>query len=338
MKRAMKVLVTGAGGYVGATVVSALLDAGDQVVGLDDLSRGRRDFLTRIPHIIGDIADPAVHTELFTEHPDVATVVHCAARTIVDDSVADPLTYYQVNVAKTIELLDAMIGHGVRRVVFSSSAAVYGAQPPRVVAETDPVEAASPYAAAKLMIERVLTDVCTAEPVQAVSLRYFNPVGADPQLRTGRAETDARDVLTSLLSAARDGRPFVINGDDWDTDDGTPLRDFVHVADVARAHVAAVHLSDSTTGSHSIINIGSGRATTVRALADVVAGQLPEPLEVKVGPRRAGDTVGCRADIGLAAQLLGWRPTATLDEAVRDALRWAAQVGDGLGPADEVFG
>src|SRR6185312_5919552 len=107
----MKVLVTGAAGYVGATVVSALLDAGDEVVGLDDLSRGRRDFLTRIPHIIGDIADPAVHTRLFTEHPDVATVVHCAARTIVDDSVADPLTYYRVNVAKTIELLDAMIGH-----------------------------------------------------------------------------------------------------------------------------------------------------------------------------------------------------------------------------------
>ena len=334
----MKVLVTGAAGYVGAAVVSALLDAGDDVVGLDDLSRGRRDFLTRIPYLIGDIADPAVHRRLFAEHPDLATVVHCAARTIVDDSVADPLTYYRVNVAKSIELFAAVVGHGVRRVVFSSSAAVYGANPPRVVAETDPVVPASPYAAAKLMIERVLTDVCAVEPVRAVSLRYFNPVGADPQLRTGRIETDARDVLTSLLTAARDGRPFVINGDDWDTDDGTPLRDFVHVADVARAHVAAVHLDDVTTGSHSIVNIGSGRASTVRALTDVVAGQLPEPLDVKIGPRRVGDTVGCRANIGLAAELLRWRPTATLDEAVHDALRWAAHAGDELGQTDEVAG
>jgi UDP-glucose 4-epimerase len=320
----MKILVTGAAGYVGATVVSALLDAGDQVVGLDDLSRGRAGFLRRIPHGIGDIGDPGVLGGLYADHPDIDALVHCAARTIVDDSVTDPLTYYRENVGKTLRLLEFVLDRGCRRIVFSSSAAVYGRRPAPVVAESAPVDAASPYAATKLMVERVLHDLAAAGLVQAVSLRYFNPVGADPQLRTGRTDPDSPDVLSALLAAAAAGGRFAVNGTDWDTADGSPIRDFVHVADVARAHVLAVHRPLDAPSRHDIINIGSGRAITVRELAEAVARLAPGHLQITAGPRRAGDTVGCRADITRAGDLLGWRPTASLDDAVRDALRWSA--------------
>lgn len=322
----MKVLVTGAAGYVGATVVSALIDHGDEVVGLDDLSRGDPRFLERIPHAVGDVADPRVLGALFPRHHGFDAVVHCAARTSVDESVSDPLTYYGQNVGKTLSLLQFVLARGCPRIVFSSSAAVYGRRPPPVVTESTPADAVSPYAATKLMIERALDDVAAAGLVRAVSLRCFNPIGADPQLRTGRTDPDSPDVLSALLAAAGAGRPFAVNGNDWDTADGSPIRDFVHVADVARAHVRAVHHLAGSPPGHDIVNIGSGRAATVRQLADAVARTAPGHLQITTGPRRPGDTLGCRADVTRAAGLLGWRPTAGLDDAVRDALRWRATV------------
>ncbi len=322
----MKILVTGAAGYVGAAVVSALLDNGDQVVGLDDLSRGHARFLERIPHAVGDIADTRVLGALLAQHRDLAAVIHCAARTIVDDSVSDPLTYYSQNVGKTLTLLEFVLRWGCPRFVFSSSAAVYGARPPAVVTESAPVDAASPYAATKLMIERALDDIAAAGLVRAMSLRYFNPIGADPHVRSGRADPASPDVLSALLAAAAARRPFVINGVDWETTDGSPIRDFVHVADIARAHVLAVHHLLEAPAGHDIVNIGSGRPTTVRELADAVSRLVPGQLQITAGPRRLGDTVGCFADVTRAARLLGWRPTSGLDDAVRDALRWAATV------------
>jgi len=318
----MTVLVTGAAGYVGAAVVSALLDAGDEVVGVDDLSRGHRPFLERIPHVVGDVADDAVVRAAFEQHAGIDAVIHCAARTIVGDSVVDPLTYYRENVGKTLQLLQTVLDLGCRRFVFSSSAAVYGSAPPPVVDETAPVDAVSPYAATKLVVERVLDDLAAAGDVQAASLRYFNPVGADPDLRNGRSDPASPDVLTALLASA--GGRFVVNGTDWDTPDGSPVRDFVHVADVARAHVHAVHRSGAAPAGHDVINIGSGRATTIRQLATTVARLVPGGLRIVDGPRRPGDTVGCRADISRAARLLGWQPRAGLDDAVRDAVRWSA--------------
>jgi UDP-glucose 4-epimerase len=320
----MKALVTGAAGYVGSTVVSALLDAGDQPIGLDDLSRGRRRFLDRIPHYIGDIGDPWLLDRLFTDHPDIDIAIHCAAHTSVGESVADPLTYYRENVAKAVQLFHNLTGRGCLRLIFSSSAAVYGRPATQLVSETAPVDPASPYAATKLMVERILDDLCAATPMNALSLRYFNPVGADPRLRSGPND-GAPDVLGQLIAASSAGTPFWIHGDDWETRDGTALRDFVHVWDVARAHVAAAHRwSAIAVGSrHEIVNIGSGRATTIRELADTFNRYAPQPVAIRVDGRRAGDTVGCYASTAKAARLLDWQHHHSLDRAIQDALRWA---------------
>jgi len=321
----MKALVTGAAGYVGSTVVSALLDAGDDVVALDDLSRGPARFVERVPHYVGDVADAGLLAAVFAEHPDIEIVIHCAALTLVSDSTAEPLRYYRENVVKAVALFDTLLALGCTRVIFSSSAAVYGSSPPPLVAETAPTEAASPYAATKLMVERILDDVCAATPMSAVSLRYFNPVGADPRLRTGRYDDAPTDALGALLAAATRGLPFRIHGQDWDTPDGTPIRDFVHVWDVAVAHVAAAHRwsAISVGGGHEIVNVGSGRGTSIRELAETVARHRPGRLDIGYDARRSGDTVGCRADVRKARELLGWEPQLRVDDAVRDAVRWA---------------
>jgi UDP-glucose 4-epimerase len=319
----MKALVTGAAGYVGSTVVSALRDDGVDVVGLDDLSRGRGSFLAGVAHVVGDAGDRDVLDAVFDRHPDIDLVVHCAARTLVAESTADPLGYYRDNVGTAIALIEAMLARGCHRLIFSSSASVYGSTPPPVVTESSPVAAASPYAATKLMVERIVTDVCAVSPLRAVSLRYFNPVGADPRLRSGRYDDDQPDALTAVLSAVAARSPFWIHGDDWPTVDGTPTRDFVHVWDVASAHVAAARRWPAGD-PHQILNVGSGRATTVRQLVEAVNRHVEVPVEIRYDARRAGDTVGCRADATLAADRLGWRAEFGLDDAVRDAIRWAA--------------
>lgn len=332
----MKVLVTGAAGYVGSTVVSALLDAGDRPIGVDDLSVGRPDFLTGAPHYLGDIADPVLLARIFAEHPDIGMAIHCAARTVVADSARDPVGYYAANVAKTVALLEALLRHECHRLIFSSSAAVYGNSATPVVTEESPVDAVSPYASTKLMTERILDDVCAATPMTAMSLRYFNPVGSDPQLRTGPYDPAPSHALGRLVAAAQAGEKFVIHGRDWDTPDGTAVRDYVHVWDVARAHVAATQRwSPGGEGrGHVVINVGSGQATSVRQLVDAFDEQVERPVAVRYGPRRAGDTVGCRAAIDRALELLGWAPERSLADGIRDTLRWARRLRelDAAGP------
>ena len=314
--------------YVGSTVVSALLDAGDRVVGLDDLSRGHPAFLARTPHYVGDVADEPLLDRIFAEHPEIEIVIHCAARTQVQESTADPLRYYRTNVGKAVTLFERVVANGCTRLVFSSSAAVYGDPVTPAVTEDSPVAAASPYAATKLMVERILDDLCAAGPVNALSLRYFNPIGADPQLRSGSTDPAPPHVLGRLIAASVAGEPFWIHGDDWDTPDGTPIRDFVHVADVARAHVVAAHRwSAIAVGSrHQVINIGSGRPTTVRELAEAFNRVAARPVTIRTGGRRPGDTVGCYADTSKARRMLGWAPRHTLADGIRDALRWADEL------------
>lgn len=323
----MKVLVTGGAGFIGSTVALALGDNGDLPVLLDDLSAGDAEFLRNFPHYVGDVADVDLVRRIFREHPDIAVTVHCAARTLVADSVDRPLEFYATNVGKTVQLLAALLANGCNRVVFSSSAAVYGTAPDRFITEDTPARPETPYARTKVIVEDVLTDACAAAALSAVSLRYFNPLGCDPQLRSGPVHPPAALAIQALIAAAATGLPFRINGSDWDTPDGTPLRDFVHVWDVALAHVAVVH-NWPADARHVIVNVGSGVGTTVRQLADVFNRLVATPVAIEYGPRRAGDIIGGYTSTERARQLFGWAPTRTVEDAVSDALRWAVQRAD----------
>jgi UDP-glucose 4-epimerase len=259
--------------------------------------------------------------------------VHCAARTVVGESLVDPLGYYLENVAKTIVLLQALVEYGCPRVVFTSSAAVYGPDVTGSVGESAPLLAATPYARSKVMIEEVLTDACAALPLTAVSLRCFNPIGSDPKLRSGPYDDAPTHALGQLLLARSSGESFRIHGTDWPTADGTPVRDFVHVWDVALAHVAAVHIELPESGAaHRIVNVGSGHATTVRELAAAFNQYAEPPITVELGPRRAGDGVGSASSVAAAAELLDWHPTLSVTDAVLDVLRWIERHGLGRDP------
>lgn len=321
----MRVLVTGGAGYIGSCVALALADHGDSPVLLDDLSTGDADFLQRFPHYLGDVGDPALVARIMDDYPDIAVTVHCAARTEVTESIEDPLGYYAHNVGKTVRLLDALLAHGCHRFVFSSSASVYGRAAAQLITEDAALQPESPYARTKVIVEQILSDACRTTPLTAVSLRYFNPIGCDPQLRGGPANPPASGVVESLLAAAASGRPFQIHGRDWDTPDGTPLRDFVHVWDVALAHVAAVHRwpADNGGARHEVVNVGSGVGTTVRQLAEAFNHQVGQPVVIEYDERRPGDIVGGYASTDRAAALLGWTPTKSVADGVADALRWA---------------
>jgi UDP-glucose 4-epimerase len=319
----VKVLVTGGAGFIGSTIALALQDAGDEAVVLDDLSRGPAAFLRHFPSYVGDVADRRLLDQVFADHPDIVAAVHCAARTVVTESLQDPATYYRENVGKTIDFVTNLLGHGCRRLIFSSSAAVYGNAPERVITERSAVRPASPYATSKLIVEQMLADICAASPLSALSLRYFNPIGSDPQHRTGPYDPGPMDVMGTLLSAAATGEPFWIHGRDWPTPDGTPVRDFVHVWDVAQAHVAALRAWPAGD-THLVLNVGSGRGTTVRQLVEAFNAVAARPVEVRYDGRRPGDIPGGYPDIAAARRLLRWRPTRDVTAGVRDALEWAA--------------
>jgi len=320
MVGAMKVLVTGGAGYIGSTVVSALRDAGDDPFVVDDLSRGSAEFLRGIPHLIGDIADPAVLDAIFTEHPDIEVVIHCAARIVVSESVTHPVDYYRANVAKTIELVDGLVARGCHRVIFSSSAAVYGDAETEVVTEDSPLRPLSPYGRTKVIVEQLLSDVCVSTPLSALTLRYFNPVGCDPQHRSWPYDPAPTHALGSIVRAWEAGEPFYIHGRDYPTPDGTPVRDFVHVWDVALAHVAAAHNWTPTGDGYDVVNVGSGRATSVLQLAETFNKRVDRPVPIEFDERRPGDPAGCHTSTAKAAQVLDWRPERSVDDAIVDLL------------------
>jgi UDP-glucose 4-epimerase len=321
----MSLLVIGGAGYIGSTVASAARDAGHEVVVIDNLTVGREEFTAGCAFYRGDMADGELVDQVFAEHAGIDAVVHCAALTVVPDSVAEPLRYYRENVAKTVELLDHLRRNGCRRVVFSSSASVYGDAGP-VVDEDTPLAPGSPYARTKVMVEQVLADVAAAQAGwQVLALRYFNPIGADPRRRSGPTSPRPSHVLGKLLTAAADDEPFVITGTDYPTRDGSGLRDYVHVWDLAQAHVAAIEKLDDVVGvdrPYLVVNLGSGTGVTVRELAAAVNRRVNPQVRVHEGPRRPGDPAGAVATIERARTLLGWSPTSTLDDAVRDALAW----------------
>ncbi|WP_425307882.1 UDP-glucose 4-epimerase GalE [Ammonicoccus fulvus] len=318
----MRVLITGGAGYIGATIGSACQDAGHEVVVLDDLSAGRREFTEGREFFEGDVGDVVLLDKVLATGIDA--VVHCAAKIIVPESVADPIGYYRTNVSKSIDLAETLVRHGVRRVVFSSSASIYASTDDFLVTETSPFGPQSPYARTKAMMEWVLEDVARTGALQVLPLRYFNPIGADPQLRTGQQVADPTHVLGRIMNADLNNEPFTITGCDWPTPDGSGLRDYIHVWDLARAHVAALENIDQVCADQPYvpINIGTGKPSTVRDLVQAYQEATGHDLDVREGPARPGDVAGVYASADHAADLLNWRAERTLTDGIRDALAW----------------
>lgn len=328
----MKVLVTGGAGYIGSTVCSALEEHGHTPVILDSLVTGRREFTRGRAFYEGDIADRALLERLLREHPDVGCTIHCAALIVVPESVAEPERYYRENVCKSLELFGALIALGQTRVVFSSSASIYDASADFRVTEESPLRPGSPYARTKYMMEMILEDLCHATPLRGIALRYFNPIGADPKLRSGPHLRSPSHVLGRIVEAARGRLPvFELTGTDWQTRDGSGLRDYIHVWDLALAHVRAVEDFDAALGRargrhlddrYLTVNLGTGQGVTVRELVAAFERVSGQPLPLRAAPPRPGDVGGAYAGIDRAWDLLGWKPQSSVDEGIRTALAW----------------
>ncbi len=317
----MSVLVTGGAGYIGSVVVDHLVEQGEQVIVLDDLSRGHRDAVNQAAVLRrGSVGDGALVRSLAADFA-VRTCLHFAGLIAVAESVADPIWYYEVNVAQSIRLLEALVESGVPGVVFSSSAAVYG-DPIRIpIDEGHPLAPTSPYGAGKAMVERVLADLAATGRLRSVALRYFNAAGATDQ-RGERHDPETHIIPLALASAlGRRGR-LLVYGDDYPTPDGTAVRDYIHVDDLARAHVAALGYLDEG-GEHLVANLGNGAGYSVLEVVECVGRVSGRPVPFEIGRRRAGDPAQLVAGADRARERLGWQPEVpSLDDIVASAWRW----------------
>jgi UDP-glucose 4-epimerase len=332
----VKVLVTGGAGYIGSITATALEGAGHIPVVLDSLLTGPAAFVGDRIFYRGDIADRDLVAQVVSDHPDLDCTIHLAARIEVPESVRLPYLYYRDNVSKSLELFDQLTVLGKPRVVFSSSASVYAPVEGFEVFEDSPTNPASPYARTKLMTEQVLEDLAASSDLRALVLRYFNPIGADPELRHGIHAREPTHVLGRLVMAAHGQRDaFEITGTDYPTRDGTGLRDYVHVWDLALAHVRGVEAFDSVlervAAPSTIVNLGTGDGVTVGELVAAVEQVLGERVPVRAAPRRDGDTAGAFANVDKARDLLGWSARSNLLDGVDSAFRWAARRREVLG-------
>ena len=318
----VKVLIAGGAGYIGSTIASACLDAGVVPVILDNLVTGRREFTADRAGYEGDIADGPLVDRVFAEHPDIYAVVHCAGLIVVPDSVADPVGYYRANVTKSLDFTAHLLRNGCGRLIFSSSAAIYRASEDLTVDEDSAIETQSPYARTKAVCEAMFADIAAAGPLRVLSLRYFNPIGADPKMRTGLQRPRPTHALGRMIQARDERVPFVITGTDWPTRDGTGIRDYIHVWDLAAAHVAALTRFDAL--NVAVINLGSGTGTTVRELLAAFNRVAGHPVEGRDAGRRPGDVAGAYTRVLRAEHLLGWRAKYDITEGIRHSLQWAA--------------
>lgn len=323
----MKVLITGGAGYIGSTIATALEASGHVSVLLDNLHKGRREFVGERVFYEADISDRAALAEVMSEHPDIACTIHCAARIVVPESVAEPYAYYRDNVTKSLEMFNTLVDLDKPNIVFSSSASLYAPSATFEVNEESPLAPTSPYARTKLVMEMVLRDMCAATKLRAVVLRYFNPIGSDPEFRSGIYDRLPSHVLGRLVAAARgEIDTFDITGTQYPTRDGTGIRDYIHVWDLAKAHVATVERFESVLEDEkqpsSTINLGAGEGVTVRELLASFERVYGTEVPTRELPPRLGDAIGAYANADKAARLLGWRTEASLDEAIVAALEW----------------
>ncbi len=332
------VLVTGGAGFIGSHTLVELLNAGLQVVSLDNYCNGAPEALRRVQTITGkpliaiegDVRDGALLDTLFDEHP-IDGVIHFAALKAVAESTAKPVEYYDNNVGGTLSLLRAMQRSTVRKIVFSSSATVYGEPGTLPINEDAPIRTTNPYGASKAMIEQILSDLAQAAPDWSIaSLRYFNPIGAHPSGEIGEDPAGIPNNLFPFLiqTAAGKRASLTVFGDDWPTVDGTGVRDYLHVVDLAAGHVRALAHVRTATGFIAI-NLGTGRGTSVLELIDAFRAATGISIPYTIGPRRSGDIAACWADPLLAIRLLNWRAKLTIAQACADGWRWQRSNPDG---------
>jgi UDP-glucose 4-epimerase len=323
-----KVLVTGGAGYIGSHVVRQLGEQGEDVITLDNLSTGFEAAVTAGELVIGDTGDAALLERLFTGH-DIGTVMHFAAHTIVPESVADPLKYYGNNTASSCTLLKAAQRHGVGHIVFSSTAAVYGIPPDGTAAESSPTAPINPYGSSKLMTEWMLRDLAAAGGPSYVALRYFNVAGCEPEGRIGQSTPKATLLVKVACEAAVGRRPSIsIYGTDYATPDGTGVRDYIHVEDLATAHLDALRYLRAG-GESTTLNCGYGHGYSVREVLASVERVDGKPLKIKEEPRRAGDPPVLVATADRVRSVLGWTPRYDdLDTIVRTSLAWERKIVD----------
>ncbi|MDR0292936.1 MAG: UDP-glucose 4-epimerase GalE [Oscillospiraceae bacterium] len=329
------ILVTGGAGYVGSHVIVSLLERGYGAVSVDNFRNASPEVYGRLRELSGkdfaaagaDACDAEAMARVMRTH-DIGAVIHCAGYKSVPESIQKPLEYYENNLGSTIALCKAMRETGVTRLVFSSSATVYGESKVLPYTEEHPTgNCASPYGMSKVMNERILTDAAAAYPGWGVVLlRYFNPIGAHPSGRIGDAPGGVPgNIMPYLLKVATGKLPVLpITGGDYDTPDGTGLRDYLHICDLAEGHVAALQYLETFTGTETV-NLGTGRATSVREIVRAMEKAIGKPLPTEIKPRRPGDIAEMRADPAKAKRLLGWEARRSLDEMCADSWRWASR-------------
>ena len=324
----MRILLTGGAGYVGSHVLREVVAAGHEAVVFDDLSNGHAEAVGGVTLVRGDILDAGVLREVF-QRDRFDCVMHFCGLIEPGESVARPDKYYRVNVVGGLNLLDAMAGAGVKRIVFSSTAATYGDPQSLPIEEDHPTVPVNPYGWSKLTFERVLEDYRRAFDLGYVSLRYFNAAGADASGDIGEAHRHETHLIPLVLQAALTGGTFTVFGDDYDTRDGTAVRDFVHVSDLARAHVDALGVLEP--GSAHVYNLGSGTGHTVNEVIRTARDVTGRDVDCRMGPRRPGDPPSLVASSARIERDLGWKPQfANLADIVRTAWTWHRTHPDGF--------
>ena len=326
----MRILVTGGAGYIGSTTAESLLAAGHDVTVLDDLSTGHRAAVPDGARLhVGNYGDTAAVTALL-EGERIDAVLHCAARSLVGESMADPARYFRENVAGGIALLDGMRAAGVRRIVFSSTAATYGLPERTPIQESDPIRPINAYGETKRSVEGAIHWYGHAYGLRSVILRYFNAAGAS--VANGEQHAPETHLIPNVLASVEEGREVAIFGDDYATPDGTCVRDYIHVLDLAQAHLLALEATDpadARTGPEKapceplICNLGSGTGFSNRQIVAAAGSVVGRPIDVKIGPRRAGDPPALVASAERAAEKLGWRARhGAIEEIIGSAWEW----------------
>lgn len=320
------ILVTGGAGYIGSHVVKQLGKNGERVIVLDNLSKGFADAVTYGELIVGDTGDTDLVMKIMTEH-EVESVLHFAAHTIVPESVSNPLKYYKNNTASTLNMLHCSQAMGIKHFIFSSTAAVYGNLQTGVALEATPTAPINPYGTSKLMSEWMLRDLCAASPLRSVILRYFNVAGSDPESEIGQSTENATLLIKVACEVALGKREkLFVFGTDYPTPDGTGIRDYIHVDDLASAHLAALEYLRSGGGS-TTLNCGYGNGYSVRQVIDSVERCHGKKLNVVEAPRRAGDPAELVSNVEAIHRTLDWTPQFNdLDVIVKTSLAWEAKL------------